>query len=326
MTWQADSQLLRDNVSGYNLSLGEPYFLHDVFKELGIYPTTDLGDYHYPTTAPAPELMEQLRKQFPTGYLVVANGAKQAISAAIEGLLQGDTEYLALKAPYWPSYPTLGNLSSKRLRIINWDPTDVHRQISIDASPNNPDGRTGVEPVDIWDAAYASPVYTSPTKLVIPPKHLVSVWSAAKLYGCSGARVGWLHTEDKNIAEAASRYVEQTTSGVSVNSQRFVARTIKRLENHPEALELAKMRLDQNRSIFKRILPHLKSAVYNAGMFAWFEPSNFSKFSQSLKKSEVRLVTGDVCGGPKTFFRMSLGHRVPYTDEAITKLLKELES
>lgn len=321
MTWQADSQLLRDDASGYNLSLGEPFFLYDTMKAHGVYPTNDLGHQQYPKTSPEPELMQQLRGQFPTGHLVVANGAKQAISAALFAYRSVGRKSVQTPAPYWPSYPTLCNMAGASLNA------EFVYNVSINTYPNNPDGGMDRFPCDIWDAAYYHPVYFGSRRQVHQPVHTVSIWSAAKLYGCSGARVGWLHTEDEQLASLARRYVEQTTSGVSVGSQRFVARTMRRLAmGHDKAVfEEAKELLQENRRTFEKILEYTSSARYNAGMFAWFEPKDHAKFSKALASSGVKMVTGDACGGKPTFYRMSLGHRVSYLQQAIDALLKELE-
>jgi len=321
MTWAADSQLLRDDVSGFNLSLGEPHFLHETMVKHGVFPSELHGAYPYPKTKAEPELEAQLRRYFPDGHLIIANGAKQALAAVFRYLSEAAWTYptIYVQAPYWPSYPTLIKEAGMR--------QSSDYKFSLDAYPNNPDGRMIDRRVDVLDAAYYSPVYTN-GKLKIGPlkdKCSVSVWSAAKLFGCSGVRVGWLHTYDDRMAQSARQFVEQTTSGVSVLSQRFLASTMQTLQTK-EALvyEEAINKLETNRKIFQRLSPHVDISYCANGMFAWFRPVSHKKFSDALIRANVRMVTGDACGDLHTYFRMSLGHTNEVTEQAVTALLEEL--
>lgn len=322
MTWAADSQLLRDDMSGFNLSLGEPHFLHQTMVENNIFPKEITGEFPYPKTTAEPELERELRKYFPDGHIVVANGAKQALAAVFKHLANAAWAYpnIYVEAPYWPSYPTLMQSAGVKL--------SSDYKFILDAYPNNPDGRMIDRKVDILDAAYYSPVYTQGKLKIGPLADMcnVSVWSAAKLFGCSGVRVGWLHTYDDLLAKSARQYIEQTTSGVSVLSQRFIASTMQNLQpKQTEVYATAIERLEKNRAIFEKLTPHIDISNYKSGMFAWFRPVSYKKFSDAMTRANVRLVTGDACGGSPLFFRMSLGHTNDTTEMAVNALLKELE-
>jgi histidinol-phosphate/aromatic aminotransferase/cobyric acid decarboxylase-like protein len=126
-----------------------------------------------------------------------------------------------MDAPYWPSYPTLARHTRQEFTTIDnvpgsWHPQSVTRVIT---SPNNPDGAESVGECEIWDAAYFHWVYGA--KAV--PVHAVSVWSAAKLFGVSGLRIGCVTTDDADLAEKMRQYIETTTSGVSNEAQTRLA-------------------------------------------------------------------------------------------------------
>jgi aspartate/methionine/tyrosine aminotransferase len=290
--------------------------------EHGIYPKEITGEFPYPKTTAEPELEEELRRYFPDGHLVIANGAKQALAAVFKHIADAAWAYpnIHVEAPYWPSYPTLIQSAGAKL--------SADYKFILDAYPNNPDGRMLDKKVDILDAAYYSPIYTQGKLKIEPLSHAsnVSVWSAAKLFGCSGVRVGWLHTYDSMLAKSARQYVEQTTSGVSVLSQRFIASTMKNLRTKEQAVYAAAIeKLEKNRAIFERLSPHVDISSHKYGMFAWFRPVSYKKFSDAIVRANVKLVTGDACGGSPLFFRMSLGHTNEVTEMAITCLLNELE-
>jgi bifunctional pyridoxal-dependent enzyme with beta-cystathionase and maltose regulon repressor activities len=58
-------------------------------------------------------------------------------------------------------------------------------------------------------------------------------------------------------------------------------------------------------------------------MFAWFQiaPEHQDKFTTAITELKIKLVTGDACGvKEKGWYRMSMGHRINFTQEALEKL------
>lgn len=343
-----DLQLARADTGARNLAIGEPWFLHDELIWAHGQPSD--GDYSYPRTMGQPELLQELRLLYagtpfggPDKHMVVANGAKQALSAAIYALHKEGANTFWHKIPYWPSFPTL-----VKLQGLDWG-QPARRYRTIETWPNNPSGETpvntGTEKVrypasscDIWDAAYAHPVYGWSGEA---PDHKIMVAGAAKMLGLSGLRVGWLVTSDKAVAEAASYYVEVATSGVSVTAQRQVAAALHFARSHPEMAEYsyaqAREQLLANAGTFNRILSHriaagtLAGVPYDGtGMFAWFKASEPVKFKTALDAAGVRFVSGEAFGMVEDgWYRVSMGHRHDYTVETLTALeekLKELDT
>lgn len=343
-----DLQLARSDTGARNLAIGEPWFLHD--ELIWAQGQSTDGDYSYPRTTGQPELLRELQLLYagtpfggPDKHVVVANGAKQALSAAIFALHREGADTFWHRVPYWPSFPTL-----VKLQGLDWGKPG-HRYRTIETWPNNPSGEALIvtapgrvvgmaDSCDIWDAAYAHSVYGWSGEA---PDHKIMVAGAAKLLGLSGLRVGWLVTSDKAVAEAASYYIEVTTSGVSVTAQRQVAAALHFARQHPEMAEYsyaqARGHMLGNAGTFNMILDHriepgtLAGVPYDGtGMFAWFRAKEPTKFKAALNAAGVRFVSGEAFGMTEEgWYRVSMGHRQDYTEEALTALelkLKELDS
>lgn len=330
-----DKQIVRDpNDARANLAIGEPYFLHRWLSPfIAGYGGEDPMPT-YPQHTGHPRLLEALYAAYPGKRVVVTNGAKQALLAALYALKKkyGFNE-LAHRFPHWPTYPTLASLSSMRFTTHLFDLTHKPTCLVM-TSPNNPDSWTA--PADgvchIWDAAYAHRVYGWDGKA---PVHEISVWSTAKLMGLSGLRVGWLLTEDEVLAEAAADYVEKTTSGVNTDAQLRVAATLDKMQADPQPLYQAyghaRVDLLKNASICGKLLkPHARLIegvpANHKGMFAWLQAWDTERFDAALKTAGVAVVEGRACGANEPgWYRISLGQTTAVLEPALTKLAEALK-
>lgn len=329
----ADMQMARGAAEGeINLAVGEPYFLQDaVLRRLRVRPIS--RNMEYPRVGGEPELLEELRRQHPNSkHIVVTNGAKQAIEAAFFAFKTVERRSIVSHpAPYWPSYPTLAKALGLDFNVAG--PRSAG--IVCNTSPNNPDGSQDYlmgTRFDLWDAAYAQPLYGFHG---IEPLHRVAVYSAAKQLGLSGLRVGWLVTDDDDLANAASYFVEITTSGVSVLSQMHAAACMRALRDPnqlPENVEnsfRARAALMANGASFQELIGDLTHQFYGvprdgSGMFAWFAAKRPESFARALKDAKVKVVTGDACGERQDgWFRMSMGHRPEVTRQALERIKHE---
>lgn len=321
----ADLQMARGEVEGgYNLAIGEPVVLQD---RLFIPEYRIRGPFQYPTLDGDPALMRHLRAMYPGEEIVVTIGAKQALSAAFYAFKKVEKKAdIYHKVPYWPSYRMLAAMAG--LGFVKDQSQVVDSTIVCVTSPNNPDGVEAVDrAVDVWDAVYASRLYGWSGRSV---DARVRVYSAAKLLGLSGARVGWLVTKDKDLADYARLYVELTTSGVSLPAQRVVAEA---LDWH-ERDWLAQFSVDQARAdvvtngkLFNQILGKYCQCVRGVpvegtGMFAYFKVKDelieVPGFHEAAQRARVALVTGLACGETYSgWFRMSMGQRPMYTEAAL---------
>lgn len=337
-----DKALVRTVDDGrVNLAVGEPYFLHRHLKGLIIEPRRARSMALYPPYCGVQELLEVLQTIYvPTfgQHVVVTNGAKQAILAALYASRQtapfgSQPTGVYHRAPHWPTYPTMASLSG--LHFVSDVVPDPTHYVTIASSPNNPDGWSFSDAAlcnrcDIWDAAYAHHVYGWNGAI---PQCRASVWSAAKLLGLSGYRVGWLVTSDKSFADAAADYVEKTTSGVNVHAQLKVAATLRWMQGNPletaRAYKAAREDLLKNGRIFQGYIGSACEKMdglpaNGCGMFAWFRVRDALRFENALGAAGVVAVRGAACGVPagvgSDWYRMSLGVDPEVLEPALQKL------
>lgn len=339
---QADMQLVRDSVpGGFNLAVGEPFFLQAVYS--GFYSRYFEGKLTYPLLTGDPELVEMLKARTAGQHVVVTNGAKQALLAACYALqmqrerTEGELVSITTvhhEAPYWPTYPTIADFSGLGFTAR---PTDDNtpRRINIITSPNNPDGRMGENRTtrqwDIWDAAYAHRIYGWDH---LVPWHKVSVWSAAKLFGPSGYRIGWMATPDPELAQYAAEYVEKTTSGVATPSQTFLKQLMRNLDavgpaEQDRMTAVARDLLLKTNEVFMELSKHFLEVRgfpdTRQGMFAWVRARDPDRFKELLGRAKVKVVGGAFCGGQDDWFRVSFGVMPNVMHDAV-RAIQEVEN
>lgn len=328
-----DKALVRTVEDGRtNLAVGEPFFLHRPLKALIVEPKPSAKMRAYPPYGGMPELLEVLQDAHPNQHVVVTTGAKQALLAAFYALKRKRLGLTGVyhQAPHWPTYPTLAALSGLHFLADGQWPEENY--IKVVSSPNNPDGRTINsasmirEKCNVWDAAYAHSVYGWDG---VAPDHEISVWSAAKLLGLSGHRVGWLLTQDPVLAEHAADYVEKTTSGVNVYSQLKIAATLRWMRGNPvdtaRAYSRAHAILGNNGAAFENNFGDACTEYdgfpkNGCGMFAWFRPRSAVGFDRACGAAGVVTVHGEACGGPHDWYRMSLGVETDVLSRALEGL------
>lgn len=350
MTWDSDKYLVRFcEPDVCNLALGEPvllqkeisYMYHESYENC-----SELGS-GYPQTLPVDALRLELEKRHPGQHIVVTCGAKQALHAVAYALKAQGKTHLGIQPPYWPTFPTIANYAGLSFlpfkNRVKGIPTLSPKLLGYPKAPvaianfwvcnNNPDGDSAFNPdlcYDVVDAAYASDLYGWDG---VFPRHTTSIWSASKLLGLSGVRVGWLVTSDSEIAEKAAQYVEQTTSGVATNSQEMVGILLNRMSYivPARALKDVREKMLVNGGIFNDLLgPRVQEVrglpANGKGMFAWFKTEDDASFSKALKKAGVLMIPGKACGEKqKGWWRASMCQENDVTLRALQALKKELK-
>ncbi len=334
-----DSQLVRTTEDGWtNLAVGEPYFLRR-HLDIVMPPAPKVPTWpSYPAWGGHPELVKILKQHYKTEHVVVCNGARQALMAAMYAL---KTKYYSTTVthaiPHWPSYKSLSELSWLGFQH-NINPLNP-RTIRIITSPNNPDGRIShsLEECDILDAVYEHPVYGWDGR---SPQRLITIHSASKMFGLSGERVGWARTHDETLANLMADYIEKTCSGVNERAQLRVALMMEKIghKDTAEAYKNARKDLGANGDMFWDLIspycvndsedhPMIKGVPLNgSGMFAFFKVNRPDQFKEALNHAKVNLVSGEACGMEESgWFRMSMGHYRDVTEQALIRLEQELE-
>jgi aspartate/methionine/tyrosine aminotransferase len=330
-----DMQLARVTGEGeVNLAIGEPFFLQKHLLTRMWLPKQIPSSPLYPCVGGEEFLLDELRRlHHRYKYIVVTNGAKQAIEAAFYAFKQQGKTNVVHRVPYWPSYPTLA-----RSQGLGFNVTANAQSITCITSPNNPDGYQDMAQTecDVWDAAYAHPLYGWKG---LYPRARVAVYSAAKQLGLSGLRVGWLCTNEPELALAAGHLIEITTSGVSLPSQAYLAECLKAMRDPGQVQALtsgefaAQAQLLANGSSFLTYLLDVCEGgakgvpLTGSGMFAWFRAKEPAKFAKALVLAKVKLVTGEACGATEPgWYRMSMGHDYEVTARALYQIRAEVDA
>jgi aspartate/methionine/tyrosine aminotransferase len=289
---------------GTDLAIGRPsHFLHPLDR----YPL--LGGEE--ATIAAIKKFDRDQHEF----YVVTNGAKQGLVAAVAAVkklkqqLDGEltrTPLCSLNHPHWPCLGEVAECAGVDFvpRIDSVPDDHNYWPITLLTSPNNPDGNISSERCDIWDAAYATPVYGFDGSVV--PDYRIKVVSGSKLLGIAGVRIGWVATNEAKLASLAAEYVEAATGGVSTVSQELL---VTELENHSFVTdERARLKLLENRLAFtSTFAPFCDFSPYQDGMFVWFVPHNPEVFDRACSLAQVRIAHGEMFGGDKKYRRLSLG-------------------
>lgn len=275
------------------------------------------------------------------GNVIVINGAKQGVLAALMTAKNRGCKRVGTLKPVWP--PLVQSINALGMEHVYCDPLDTDKfDCYLLVSPNNPDGRYFANhellKIDaelrrtskflIHDAVYYCEPY-------IDARHIggdygvfgdVQIYSAAKMFGLSGARVGWSICRDEITSLDMQEAVEITTAGVSGMSQIVLANVIRQLtvDNAKRLgfLNKAFKQLDEARKAVKRINKNFafvdERQLENFGAFAWLRKGPI----YNAEAVRTIVVDGESYGQPE-FFRINLlaGQKVVHEFAARTKVL-----
>lgn len=287
-----------------HLDQGEPVFLQEIFQDLlGVM--EPIVDFHYPEPGGDPELLEQLYRLHPQfSHIVVTNGASQALCGALEYFAKYGNKQVYYPTPYWSRIPTICQRAGL---VFSTSPGTCF----LVTSPNNPDGKVAdlnCKP-DIHDAAYFNPFYPIYGECSLLESSC-TIFSGSKMIGVSGYRIGWLATNNKEIADYVEDYVDNTTVGVSVLSQKEVANILRHLRSGKfhKGFVKAKEILIKNHLLLEKSLGPFIDEINSSGLFGWFKVKDPEKFDDALFKGLISLMPGTAYGvDDKAWYRMNLG-------------------
>jgi len=212
--------------------------------------------------------------------VIVSNGAKQSIYNILFSIIDPQDEVILL-APYWVSYPEMVRMVygvpvvvtpedgsfQPRLEEVEQAVSSYTRAIIVN-SPNNPSGVVYSEEfvsglVDfcehndiylimddiyhklVFDGTEARPGYRYTEKDVENTRVLV-VNGVSKLYGLTGARIGWT-VANRRLVSVMNNVQSQITSSPSVITQAAAEGALRGMQSVVENLRLS---IQNNRDVF----------------------------------------------------------------------------
>lgn len=315
-----------------DLSYGEPALItKSLFKNLNIIGDPikmpsflDIFNWPYQPASGKPDLVAVLEQKYKT-RVVVTNGAKQALAAAMYACRQAGANSIYYDTPYYPANPSIASSLGLTMGSI----TDADCQLIT--SPNNPDGMNlsneqllslqDGRPM-IHDGAYYTEIYLpeeqKPTSIGD-----IQIYSASKMYGLSGLRIGYALVHNDKFYQDVVDFVELTTAGVSTASQDIMRNIEIYLHNNPQVyskfVQDARASITNSRRLLKNIDPEVLTLVESDSnsMFGWFKIG--SKLDSEAAK--VYILPGDLFGYPG-FMRMNIAQPESVIIEAIERLNK----
>ncbi len=245
------------------------------------------------------------------GYVLITNGASQAISAAGYAFNKGkaedygciDRKQLRIEPPYWGRIPNLLKAG------FNFDRSSLVTAVLVNnyylkescpefvTSPSNPTCKSlTLNPkanFTILDSCYNWPQYTTTRKQSAD----IELYSMSKLSGFAGLRIGWALVKDKEVYEAMKEYVYLSTIGVSAASQSVAVNVINELVNNEYWLKNSMQELDDRWALITKTISGKKSVKLDGesrGMFLYLQVPEMDLFlSQINTKGTNGLHFGD---------------------------------
>lgn len=315
-----------------DLSFGEPkVVMQALFRQLNRFgspvfmPTLyDLPQWEYQPAAGKPDLVKILEEKH-DARVVIANGAKQALAAAIYAFKQHGFSRVDYQRPYYPANPSL--ISSVGSSSSGQGTADCY----ISTSPNNPDGNyiTSLEIINtrckgptIHDAAYYTEIYLPDNEIPLPLGD-IQVFSISKMYGLSGLRVGYAVCHNEKYYQDMVDYIEMTTAGVSAASQDIVRNIELFFQENPlyykEFCQEARQAIKDARAellLLDKDVLELMPCQSNS-MFGWFKAGPALDYNAA----KVYLLPGELFGTPG-MIRMNIAHPPEIIREAVSRLNK----
>ena len=319
------------NDKSWNFGWGNPFFLLDILDEQysqrlapfnikNMIYSPDLGmDKLIETTRRTIEETIGLKYE----YIIITTGATQAINVLLRVLRNNRKTQLSIVETPQYGYPYYGDMISKAgyVRVSNSESLKQFNPLNVKLidSPSNPQGIQygsdyGFELNTIWDSVYHNKIYT--TDLTKIPKHHSMAGSYSKLLGLTGARIGYIATNNYSLAKQCSHECLMENATISVPSQELIIDIMGKIDLD-YFLNAGKYSIDRNREEMSKI-EYLfdNQPVPGTGMFYCANADN--KALQILEKCGIKYVDLG-----NNYIRLSLGQTNSITKDAIKAIIKK---
>ena len=296
-------------------------------------PNSDMPRWEYQPAQGYPPLTDFLEKKYGS-KVVITNGAKQGMSAVFYALKKMGHTALCIHRPHWVSTPELIEHAGLKVEYID---KDIYESTAfMVTSPNNPDGKdltreninllvaeARAEGITlIHDAAYYTPIYVKDTSSILNFGD-AQIYSISKMYGVSGLRIGYVVCHNEALLEHVVEYVEKTTAGVSIASQKAVYAIEMFFDGRPKLLarfeKECRDKLKESRKILTSLNPEVLEVpsdfVEQNGMFAWLKKGP----RLDNVKAKVHFVDGGIFGD-STKVRINIAYPKDLIEEAVRRL------
>jgi aspartate/methionine/tyrosine aminotransferase len=318
----------------YDFGWGEPFCVREALKHYYINPmrSCNIDDMGYSPDPGNEKLIDYTRRfiEQTTGirynHIIITHGTTGAINIVLRVLAREGRNICYTHKYYFPYYPQIieknGYKHETGLYRQHQEQLKHSNTVGIVDSPSNPTGDlllySDISNNIIWDSVYHNPVFVN--DIPVKPDHRVNCGSYSKVFGLTGARVGWIATNSESDYEEflAENLYENCT--MSVNSQKLIIDILEKMDLD-NFLRSAKYRINNNREQFDRICYLFDGqAVPNNGMFyaAWATPYT-CKLLDKLGVGYVKMDQED----KNKYLRFNLAQTNELTKKAVRYIMKE---
>lgn len=310
--------------SEIDLGWGNPYFLLDILDRHILLKTAyhDIGNMNYAPDQGDEKLVNLTKNIIPvvTGldykYITITAGATQALNSIMRYEKSLGKNNVLMRKYGYPFYGDMVKNSCLNRLDLNKDIYEMDNSFVILDSPSNPLGEQSnfIHTTVYWDAVYQSSIYNADLTQI--PLHQAFVGSYSKLLGLSGARIGWIATNDLLLHQALSDVCLKDVATVSIPSQKLLINVLEQI-NLEYFLQTGRKTLDSNREIVESISYMFDNQpVPEKGMFYCVHADK--KAVETIKKANVKYTEMD-----DDVIRISLGQTNDVTAQAVDRILKE---
>lgn len=320
----------------FDFGWGEPFCVREAFKQYykrNTFLPVNIHNMGY-TPDPGNEELIKLTRQFikettdiEYKYVLITSGTTGALNVVLRVLAAKEGKKNCYTHEYhFPYYPEIikKNGYTHKLGLYKDHKQNLSEKdtVAIVDSPSNPEGDlllyTDLHDNIIWDSVYHNPVFIN--SIGVKPDHRVNCGSYSKVFGLTGARVGWIATNNKEDYDAfvAENLYENCT--MPFINQDFLVDVIKNTDLY-NFMRSSKYRVNNNREMFDRISYLFDGqAVPENGMFycAWASPHAV----KLLNKLQMKSVKIDERGND-VLLRFNLAQTNHITNRAIRYILSE---
>lgn len=316
------------------MSWGDPLVIRQALVEtLGndyLISKINLESVGYPPHLGSPKLIEQMKdlEEMRSGYrpkhLMVTCGGTGAISAALYALDNIGIEYIVTNNRYYPIYPSIIGVQDK-VMITEYKRQKINPSnksiITLVDSPSAPEGLIyPFRDVDIWDAAYATRTYGCKLREHKPSTYRIMCGSLSKTLGLAGLRLGWVSTNDDDLAHSLSIYVTASYVGLSKPSMDIAEQILENVDLDSFEYKAANY-LNDNRNEMQKVLTKFgQGNVPSRGMFALLELGKVER--KALERANVKWLPGSQWGEDDNWARLSLGPYRETVRDAVRAILR----
>jgi aspartate/methionine/tyrosine aminotransferase len=324
-------------MSAIDLGWGEPYCVREAlshYYKRKALTLVDVRNLKYCPDSGDPRLVNLTRHflRQTTGidykYIIITHGTTGAINVVLRSLFREEGRDTCFTHKYiFPYYPDIIKKNGYQHKNGLYKSHELNLSeencVGLVDSPTNPDGNlvlyTDTKNNIIWDSVYHNPVFINST-IAVKPDHRVNCGGYSKVLGLTGARVGWIATNNKEDYEMFLKENLYETCTMSFFSQDFIVDVLNNtdLENF---MRSAKYQVNNNREMLDKICYLFDGQqVPENGMFY---PVWASKYACDLLESlEIKTVKLDQ-EGKDSLIRFNLAQTNQLTQKAVRFILKK---